>query len=330
MKFTKASLAAILACVLALGLFACAPDEEKDLVARTPFAAVQSDPVAYLNAVIPLLGDAETFLVETTYGMDDIEVGNSTLKEARNVIKGNIISYIENSYSKERGGFFEAAEEAMLGMIKRDGAPADMEERCPALFNALEAADLTQGLAVNEVLELRVAARLETLEDDIKEGRNSSMKGKTDEEKREYVLTQLGESSVTEATGLYQLEGTLAFGAAEKLLTPADKADILAQLAKAGDYLVVESYELEPFEFTLFMQVNKAWIEKDGPEQPEQDPSLAEDMVKELKLELKSTLTATAAGAGAFEGEGEIPITLTLRKTVKYKDIKWKAADEDA
>jgi len=330
MKFTKAALAVALACVLALGLFACAQDDEGEKVARTPFAAAQSDVLAYLNAVIPLIKDAEGFVVETSYGMDDIDVGNSTLKEARNVIKGNIIDYINNSYAKERDGFYEAAEELMLGMIKRDGPPADMEERCPALFNALEAADFTQDPVISEVLELRVAERLANLEADIADGRNSSMKGKDDDEKRDYVLGQMGESAVNEASGLYQIEGALAFGAADKLLTPADKADILAQLAKAGDYLVVDGYELEPFEFTLFMQVNKAWIEADGPESPEQDPALAEDMVKELKLELKCTLTATATGAGAFADEGEFPITLTLRKTVKYKDIKWKAVDEDA
>jgi len=60
------------------------------------------------------------------------------------------------------------------------------------------------------------------------------------------------------------------------------------------------------------------------------DPALAEDMIKELRFELKSKLTATATGAGAFAGEGEIPITLTLKKTVKYKDIKWEVTEDNA
>jgi len=404
MKFTKASVAVILACALALGLFACAPDEEGEKTARTPFAAAQSDPLVYLNAVIPLLKEAEGFAVETSYGMDDIKAGNDTLQEARNVFKNNIIDYINSSYAKERDGFYVSAEEALMGMIKRDGPPADMEKQCPALFNALEESDLLDPAAMdeliegkiagsiakldedigkglvdtlrdekgfslkgangepvavkqasgeqkrvhvlgqlyeaqvpggmltplklNEVLELRVAERLKNLEADIEQGRNSSMKNKTDEEKREYVLTQLGESAVKETSGLYQIDGKLALEAADKFMTPADKADILAQLAKAGGYLAVEDYALEPTEFTLFAQVNKAFLETDG--KPEPDPALSEDMLKELKLEIRYKLTATATGVGAFEGEGEFPITLTLRKTVKYKDIKWKAADENA
>ena len=424
MKFIKASIAVILACVLALGLFACAQDEEKEKVARTPFAAAQSDPLAYLNAVIPLLKDAESFTVETSYGMDDIKAGNDTLQEARNVFKSNIIDYLNSSYSKERGGFYVTAEEALMGMIKRDGPPADMELQCPALFNALLESDLLDpsamgelmegkiagGLAkleedigkglvdtlrnekgislkagngepvppadasdeqkrehvlgqldevkipggmlttikINEVLELRVAEKLRQLEADIEKGlvsrlmnaegkslkdengKNVKAKDATDEQKRVHVLNQLGESAVTETSGLYQIDGKLAFEAADKLFTPADKADILAQLAKAGDYLAVEDYTLEPKEFTLFVQVNKAFIDKDGPDKPMQDPAQAEDMLKELKFTLKSTLTATATGVGAFEGEGEFPITLTLTKTVKYKDIKWKVVDEDA
>jgi len=424
MKFTKAFLAAVLACVLAFGLFACSPDDEKEQAARTPLEAAQTDPLAYLNALIPLLRDAERFVVETSYDLDDIKVGNDTLKEARNLVKENIKSYLGSSFTRERGGFFTTGEEILFGLIQKKGEPADMQAQCPALFQVLLESDLlapsalgelmegkiaaslakleediAKGLVdvlrdgngislkdengepvaaarasdahkrihvmgqlyevltpggmltqikVNEVLELRVAEKLRQLEIDIERGlvsrlmdldgkRQKDANGKlvkageaTDEQKRVHVLNQLGENAVKEATGLYQIDGKLAFDVAEKLFTPVDKAEILAQLAKAEEYLLVEDFALEPLEFTLFVQANKLLIDQDGAEQPVLDPALAGDLIKELRLELKSALTATATGTGVFADAGEFPITLTLKKTVKYKDIRWKLVDEDA
>ncbi|MCL2298868.1 MAG: hypothetical protein FWC27_01820, partial [Firmicutes bacterium] len=370
----KASLAAVLACVLALGLFACAPEEEKDQVAQTPFDTAKSDPLAYLNAVVPLLRGAESFVAETSYAMDDIEIGNDTLKAAKNVMKNNIIEYLNSSFTKDPEGFFTTPEEVLLGMIKREGAPADMAAQCPALFNPLQAGDLFDPAAlealiegkiagnlnkleedigkglvdtlrdekgvslkggdgkpvaakraggaqkrthvlgqmnevllpggmlaqirINEVLEIKVAEKLRQLEADIEQGRNNAMKNKSAAEKRQYALDQLGENAVAEAAGLYQIDGYLSFAAAEKIYAPADKRDILAQLAIAEEYLRVEDYALEPAEFTLFVQVNKRMIDRDGAEKPVNDPALAEDMIKELRFELKSKLTATATGAG--------------------------------
>jgi len=423
MKFFKPSLALALACALALGLCACGPEEEKPQVPRTPFAAVEADPLAYFNAVVPLLRDAEGFVAETSYGLDDIEVGNAALKEAKNLVKNQIKAYINNSFTKEEGGFFVTQPENLF-QKKTDPVPADMAERCPALFYALtesdlldpaafealmegkiagglkkldedigkglvklltdengvslkdgngapvKAADATDAqkrahvvahlyetlipggmrtpLKANEVLELKVAEKRRKLEEDIEQGLVSSLtdadgkrlKGPdgrvvkaadaTDEQKRVHVLNQLGETAVQEAAGLYQLDGELALAAAELLLAPADKADILAQLAKAKEYLIVEDYALEFTEFTLFAQVNKRMLDEDGDARPVDDPAQSQDMLRELRFTLKAKLTATATGAGAFAGAGEIPISLTLTKTVTYKNIKWKVADENA
>jgi len=401
----KSSLAALLAFALALGLCACAPEEQKAQTARTPFAAVRADPLAYLNAVVPLLRGAESFVAETSYAMDDIEIGNDTLKAAKNLLKSSITAYIGRSFTKEGSEFFVTEKENVFQQ-RGERVPADMDAQCPALSYTLLESDLLAPTALeeliegkiagklkelneeiakglvevlrdengvslkdengkpvaaaratdaqkrahvvahlnealipggmltplkaNEVLELQVADRLRKLEEDIEAGRNSSMKNTSGAEKRQYALEQLGETAVNDATGLYQLDGKLAFEAAEKLFAPADKADILAQLALAKDYLVVEDYELEYTEFTLYAQVNKRLIDRDGPEKPVDDLTLTEDMLKELKFTLRAKLTATATGAGAFQGAGEFPITLTLTKTVQYKNIKWKAVDENA
>jgi len=310
MKSIKALLAIVLACTLALGLFACAAAEEEEeapaLVAKTPLAVAQSDPLMYFNALVGLLRGAEGFVMETGYGMDDIQAGNSALQAGKDVIKGNIINYIKGS------------------LTYKAGEGTDMPALYPALCSALQAQDLLEGLKISDVLELEVAKRLVDLEKDIAEGRNTSMKNKDADVKREYVLEQMGDSAVKTANNQYQIEGRLATAAAERLLTPADKADILAQLDKAGEYLVVEDYSLEPAEFTLFATVNKAFIEQADATDQVRDPARTDDHIKELRLELKSALTATATGVGAFEGEGAFPITLTLTKSVKFKDITWK------
>jgi len=312
MKSVKALSAIVLACVLALGLFACGMEEEeaKPQVEKTPLAVAQSDPLAYLNTLIGMVPGAEGFVMETGYGMDDIEAGNDALKAAKDTIKGFVIDYIKGSktYSKK-------------------DAPEGLAALYPALFSALTAEDLPEGLVVSDVLTLRVNERLANLEKDIEEGRNTSMKGKTDEEKLQYVKDQMGESEVRNANAMYQIEGKLSLAAAETLLAPADKADILAQLAKAKDYLLVEDYALEPAEFTLFATVNKAFIDADKAADQVKDPALAEDQIRELTLTLKSNLTATAQGTGGMAEAGSIPITLKLTKTVKYKDIKWEAEE---
>ena len=301
----KSFLAVLLACALAFGLFACVPEEEiKEQVAKTSLAEVQADPAAYLNYHSAMLKMARSFTMETSYGMGDIEIGNSALQAARNVVKGYITSYLNHSLS-----------------YSIEDLNVDYPALYPGLFNALQAGDLPEGLVASDVLELRVAERLANLEKDIADGRNTSMNEADAAEKRQYVLDQMGESAVREAQSLFQIEGNLSLASVDKLLTPGDKADILAQLAKAKDFLVIEDYTLTPTEFTLFAQVSKAYVDKDKAGRP----TLDEDHLKELTFTLKSDLTASARGAGAFEGEGEFPITLTLTKTVKYKDITWKA-----
>jgi len=315
MKSIKALFAIVLACALALGLFACAPldGEETEKVEKTPLLTAQADPLAYFNALVGLIPGAEGFVMETGYGMDDIKAGDDIPKDVANAAKGSIIDYIRSAvtYSKK-----PAEKEEPIGAAA---------EKCPALFYALQAGDLLEELKLSDVLELRVAERLATLETDLQEGRNTSMKGKSDAEKRQYVLDQMGESAVLDAGSLYQIEGKLSLGAVEQLYAPADKAAILAQLARAKDYLLAEDYALEPTELTLFATVNKAFIEKDNAAQQVTDPALADDHIKELTFTLKADLTATATGTGAFEALGEFPITLTLTKTVKYKDIIWEA-----
>jgi len=310
MKSVKSLFAVALACALALCLFACAPeDDTPEQVAQTPLAVAQSDPLAYLNALVGLLKDAEGFVMEIPYGMDDINAGNDTLKAAKDVVKGYITSYLNSSVTYSRS----------------DENPVDIEEKCPALFNALLEEDLLEDLVISDVLELRVAERLVNLENDLAEGRNSSMKGKSDEEKREYVLTQMGENAVIDAGRLYQISGTLSLDAIDKLFTPADKAAILAELAKAEEYLAVEDYTVEPTQLTLFATVVKATVDADKlAAQQVTDPAQAKDRIRELTFTQKASLTADAAGAGAFAGEGEFTIALTLTKTLRFKDIVWE------
>ena len=316
MKRIKSLLAIALACALALCLFACAPAEEPpEQAAQTSLAVAQSDPLAYLNALVGLLKDAEGFTMEIPYGMDDIDAGNDTLKAAKDVVKGYITSYLGSSFTYNK-------EEAIAKTV-------DVKEKCPALFNALLAEDLLEDLVISDVLELRVAERLATLETDLAEGRNSSMKGKTDEEKRQYVLEQMGENAVIDAGRLYQIDGTLSLGAIDTLFPPADKAAILAELSKAGDYLAVEDYTLEPTELKLYAVVVKATVDEDKlAAQEVTDPALTRDHLRELTFTQKGSLTADAAGAGAFEGEGEFTIALTLTKTLRFKDIVWEAYAE--
>jgi len=314
MKSIKSLLAIALACALALCLFACAPvEEEPEQAAQTPLAIAQSDPLAYLNALVGLVPSAERFTMEAPYGMDDIKAGNETLQAARDVVKGYVTSYLNSSVNYDK-----APEEG------KD--PVDINGRCPALFYALQPEDLLEDLVISDVLELRVAERLTNLETDIAEGRNSSMKGKTDQEKRDYVLEQMGENAVIEAGRLYQIEGKLSLDVIGKLFPPADKVDILAQLAKAEDYLVVKDYSLEPTELKLFATVNKAFVDADKLAAEEvKDPALAKDFIKELTFTQKADLTADAAGAGTFAGTGDFTIALTLTKTLKFKDIVWEA-----
>jgi len=313
MKSIKSLLAIALACALALCLFACAPQiEETEQAARTSLATAQSDPLAYLNALVGLVPGAERFTMEAPYGMDDIEAGNKTLQAAKDVIKGYVISYLNSSLGYEK----EPAE---------GEEPVDINARCPALFYALQPEDLLEDLVISDVLELRVAERLANLETDIAEGRNTSMKGKTAQEKRDYVLEQMGENAVNDANRQYQIEGKLSLDVIDKLFPPADKADILAQLAKAGDYLVVEDYSLEPTELKLFATVSKAFVDADKlAAEKVTDPALAKDHIRELTITQKANLTADATGAGAFADAGDFTIALTLTKTLKFKDIVWE------
>jgi len=309
MKSIKSLFAIVLACALAFCLFACAAeDDAPEQAAQTALAVAQSDPLAYLNALVGLLKDAEGFVMEAPYGMDDIDAGNDTLKAAKDLVKGYITSYLNSSLTYEKG------------------KTQDMEASCPALFCTLLEEDLLEDLVISDVLELRVAERLANLETDISEGRNSSMKGKSDEEKRDYVLAQMGENAVIDAGRLYQIEGKLSLDVIDKLFNPADKAAILAELATAKDYLAVEDYSLEPTELKLFATVVKATVDADKlAAQQVTDPALTQDRIKELTFTQKASLTADAAGEGAFAGEGEFTIALTLTKTLRFKDIQWEA-----
>jgi len=309
MKSIKSLSAIVLACALAFCLFACAPeDDAPEQAAQTPLAVAQSDPLAYLNALIGLVKNAEGFTMEAPYGMDGIEAGNDTLKAAKDVVKGYVTSYLNSSFGYAKD------------------SSADLAASCPALLYTLQAQDLLEDLVISDVLDLRVAERLANLEVDIAEGRNTSMKGKNGEEKREYVLEQMGENAVIDAGRQFQIEGKLSLEALDKLFPQADKADILAQLAKAEQYIVVDDYAVEPTELTLFATVNKAFVDADKfAAQQVKDPAKSLDHIRELTITQKANLTADATGAGAFAGEGEFPISLTLTKTLRFKDIVWEA-----
>ncbi|MCL2494070.1 MAG: hypothetical protein FWE98_00250 [Oscillospiraceae bacterium] len=308
----KSLLALALACVLALGLFACAPDvlEEQEQAAQITLAVAQSDPLAYLNALITLAAQADTFHMEIPYGMDDIQAGNETLQAARDVVKGYVTSFINKSagYEKEK---FEG----------------DFAASFPALMYTFTQEDFPEGLTISDVLELRVAGRLETLEVDIAENRNTAMKGKSDAEKRKYVLEQMGENAVRDASRLFQIEGVLSLEAIDKLFPEADKAAILAELAKAEDYAVIGGYAVAPTALTLFATVNKNFVDADRLEELQVvDPAQSLDRIREIAFTQKAGLTADAKGVGAFAGAGDFTIALTLTKTLRYKDFDWKAA----
>ena len=316
MKRIKSLLAIVLACVLALGLFACSSAEPEEPVVQVPQTAlevVQSDPLAYLNALIGLISGTESFNMEANYGLDDIEAGNETLQAGKDVIKGNITSFLNKSVSYKA----KPAE---------DEDPVVIAESCPALLYTLLQSDLLEELVVSDVLELRVAERLEALELDIAEGRNSSMKGKPDADKRDYVLEQMGENAVNDAKAQYQIEGKLSLSVIDKLFAPADKAEIMEQLALAKEYVAVEDYEVIPTELTLFVSVNKIFVDEDKlADEKVTDPTLTKDHIRELTFTQKADLTAKATGAGAFAEAGEFTTTLTLTKTLRFKDITWEA-----
>ena len=316
MKRIKSLLAIVLACVLALGLFACSSAEPEELVVQVPQTAlevVQSDPLAYLNALIGQIKGAESFNMEANYGMDDIEAGNETLQAGKDVIKSHITSYLNKTVSYK-------------AEVKEDEEPVVIADSCPALLYTLLQGDLLEGLVVSDVLELRVAERLENLERDIAEGRNSSMKGESDGKKREYVLEQMGEGAVNDAKSQYQIEGKLSLGVIDKLFTPADKAKIMEELAKAKAYADVKDYTVAPTELTVYVSVSKAFIDEDKfAAEKITDPALTKDHIREITFTQKADLAADATGAGAFEAAGDITAKLTLTKTLKFKDIAWEA-----
>ncbi len=302
MKAIKSIVAILLVLVLALGLFGCdlfQPDEKTEQIATTSFEVAQADPAAYFTKIANGIRTSVGYILEVKYSMDDIEIENELLKSASGTLKKYITSYLSGKLS------MDFSETKQIEASQDGKELVFTEAQCPVLFRTLSAADAVE-LTVQELLELKVAEKLAELEVDIEENRNIVMKGKSAAEKRAYVLEQMGEVSQDDYNTLYQIDGKLNPAAEANLLPAADKADILVQLAKANDYLVISDYTLVPKEFTVFAQVLK-----DG------------DRAKEINLTVKYDLTATGKGAGNFADQGEFPISMTLTKEVKIKDIDW-------
>ncbi|MDR2753558.1 MAG: hypothetical protein LBB50_04530, partial [Oscillospiraceae bacterium] len=141
------------------------------------------------------------------------------------------------------------------------------------------------------------------------EGRNIEMKNATEEELRARVLEQLGERAIEDAHKQYQADATLAPAALARLVAPADDKAILAELAKAQEYLQADRYAVQPTALTLFARADKET-----------------DHLTELRLTETAAVTLTAKGVGALSGAGDIPVTFVLTKTVVYSNFAWKAA----
>ena len=305
MKKGKTLIAILLAASLVMGLGACSlfpePEEKPPLIVRTPLPQDDEARLAYYNLLLEGVAEAVKVTVETSYGMDDIEIGNATLKAASGALKGAITAWLAHSeeYTFPDEAFFLP----------------------PALtMDEIQAQDAEEGaepeglkLQVRDVLEdIEIKNRLENLQKDIDEGKNTNMVEADDAARREYVLTQMGVSAQDEAEKYYQIDITLDPAAVELLLLPGDKAAVLEELAKSADYLQVEDYTLTPKELTLYARVSKET-----------------DHFTELRITMKADLETTVKGVGTLAGEGEAPVTLTLTKTVKYTGFAWPEDAEE-
>jgi len=292
MKTCKSLFALLLALALAAGLCACSmsppPDEEEPVItAKTPLPQDDEARLAYFGQLVAIIAaDAKKCAVETTYGIGDIEAENGTLKAAANTLKNSITDWLANK--KE----FELPDEAFFLEV-------------PA------AADVTE-ILVRDVLEMEIQRRLEELQVAIDEGRNTTMGDAGEPERRDYVIEQMGVSAKRDNDRFYQINITLEPAATESLVQPGDKEAVLAELAKSGEYLLVEDYALAPKELTIYVRVLKET-----------------DRVTEITITEKADLTTTVKGVGSLAGEGEFPLTLTLTKNVKYNGFVWPETPEE-
>lgn len=298
----KPLLAVSMVLVLSMGLFGCDlfTVEEEDTTVKTALADVQADPVAYYNRVIPELARAIGFEMETGYKMNDIEADNDLLKAARNTLKNYATGYLNHKFDYS----LTAQEEALEKGDLLDGV--DVSEKCPELYFALAQTDVLSFEAV-EAMDVKIAEKLEALEEAIAQGKNPAMADASDAEKREYVVEALSEGDARLARSMYQINAELNPETALRLLNSIPKEDIMAQLAKAETYLLAEDYTLVPKEFTMTAKVLKN-----------------KDRVNELTYTMKADVVVTGQGTGAFADEGAFTVELELEKTVIYKNIMWE------
>jgi len=291
MKTCKALFALALALILAVGLCACmsAPAEEEEPVVTAKTDLPQSDEarLAYYGQLLAVAAaDAKKCTAEISYGIDGIEAENGSLKAAAKTLKGAVTGWLA---SKE-----------------------DLKPPGVAAFPPVPQAEEVTEILVRDVLEMEVERRLGELQTAVDEGRNPDMAKATPEERRTYVLEQMGVSARRDSDKYYQVNITLEPAAAGRLVRPSDKAAVLAELAKSKDYLLVEDYSLAPKELTIYARVDKAT-----------------DHLTELSVTEKADLTTTVRGVGALEGEGECPLALTLTKTIKYTGFEWPETKEE-
>jgi len=305
MKTWKTLVAILLALSLTVGLGACSlfpePEPKLPVEARTPLPKDDEARLAYYNLLLAgIAAEAVKVTVETSYGMDDIEVGNDTLKAAAPALKNSITAWLAGKAE------FKLPDEAFFLPPALTAAEilAAGEEDPNAGGLQLQVRDLLE--------DIEIKNRLENLQKEIDEGKNTNMVNEGPEARREHVITQMGVSAKDEAEKYYQIDITLDPAAAERLLQPGDKEAVLAELSKSADYLLVEDYTLAPKELILFARVNKET-----------------DRFTELRITMKADLETIAKGAGPLEGEGEAPVTLTLTKTVKYTGFTWPETPEE-
>ncbi|MDR1927112.1 MAG: hypothetical protein LBQ33_00555 [Oscillospiraceae bacterium] len=294
MKRGKILLAAILAVAVLPSLCACsfggaaAAPETTTLpppAAKTKLPGDTTAAIAYFNQVVVGIRQSKEYNQEVKVEFGDIEAANKTLMAAVPTLKKVLQDALSGSET------FQAVWDY------------------PLLQNALLPADVAE-IKVLERLDVLLAEKLTEIQADIDAGRLPGLADATTEQLREEALNRLGSEAQEAAQGLYQidilLKAPLTDAVAVRYVRPADKADILAELKKAKNYLLVEDYSSTAESLSLFVLVAKET-----------------DRVTELRLTEISKAAAEAVGVGTLAQAGKIALSATATKTVSFTSLKW-------
>jgi hypothetical protein len=290
--------------------------------------------LAYYNErVLPLLQTAKSYTVATSYSFGDVQAENDLFKAALPLLK----KLLTDGLAKE----------------KKD-LPLDATA-FPLLRNALLAEDVAE-IKANSLLELQLAEALPVVQEEyargaiedktleqtlgeyaqdhlrMKRGKELdawvSQTLKNKEESLRLYAIQVKLSNAAEAEQRYQLDVTLQPGlsqeAMERYLPEGDKAAILAELAKAKEYVLVSDYEIIPE------------VAQPDPAAPEAElPKTyaitylvdnTSNRLVEVRFTARYELTAELQGTGTLASEGSFTAAAPLEKTVKLT-FNWPATE---